>query len=116
MQDWINAFLSWIPYILSGVTLLASGGGIAALVTGLANRLSTKRQNEIEIKKHRMDILVKSMHNYDNNKQLDLKTFDKNKNICSSLSEQERGRIVEIGKTIKKEPFFTILIFMLLVL
>ena len=57
MQDWINAFLSWIPYILSGVTLLASGGGIAALVTGLANRLSTKRQNEIEIKKHRMDIL-----------------------------------------------------------
>jgi hypothetical protein len=61
MQDWINAFLSWIPYILSGVTLLASGGGIAALVTGLANRLSTKRQNEIEIKKHRMDIYL-NMH------------------------------------------------------
>ena len=27
------------------------------MVTGYANRLSTKRQNEIEIKKHRMDIL-----------------------------------------------------------
>jgi len=64
-----------------------------------------------------MDFLVKSMHNYDNNKQLDFKTFDKNKNICLSLSEQDRKRIVEIGvKTIKEEPFFTIIIFMLLVL
>jgi hypothetical protein len=50
MQDWISIFSS-------GLTLLLSGGGIAAVVTGYANRLSTKRQNEIEIKKHRMDIL-----------------------------------------------------------
>ena len=64
-----------------------------------------------------MESLVKSMHNYDKNKQIDLNTFDKNKNICSSLSEQEIERIVEIGvKTIKEEPAFAILIFILLVL
>ena len=34
MQDWISIFSS-------GLALLLSGGGIAAVVTGLANRLST---------------------------------------------------------------------------
>ena len=57
MQEWITILSSWVP-------LLLSGGGIAALVTGLANYLSTKRQNEIEIKKHRMDILSQHVSLY----------------------------------------------------
>ena len=48
----------------SGVLLLLSGGGIAALITGVANGLSKKRQNEIEIKKHRMDILSQHVSLY----------------------------------------------------
>ncbi|HET9805466.1 MAG TPA: hypothetical protein VFP49_01010 [Nitrososphaeraceae archaeon] len=64
-----------------------------------------------------MEILIKSMHNYDKNKQIDLNTFEKGKNYCLSLSKQEIERKVKISvKAIKEEPFFTILIFMLLVL
>ena len=66
---------------------------------------------------NRMEILVKNMHNYDKNKQIDLNTFEKSKNFCLTLNEQEIERIVRISvKAIKEEPFFTILIFMLLVL
>jgi hypothetical protein len=64
-----------------------------------------------------MEILIKSMHNYDNNKQIDWNAFEKGKNFCLSLSEQEIEKMVKISvKTIKNEPFFSILIFMLLVL
>ncbi len=64
-----------------------------------------------------MEILIKGMHNYDNNKQIDLNAFEKRKNFCLSLSEQEIERIVKISvEEIKKEPFFTIIIFILLVL
>ena len=64
-----------------------------------------------------MEVLVNYMSNYDNNKQLDMNTFDEGKNTCLSLSEQEIERIVEISvKAIKEEPVFAILIFMLLVL
>lgn len=45
----------------------------------------------------RMKVLVKSMHNYDNNKQIDLNIFEKSKNICLSLTEQEIERIVKIS-------------------
>ena len=55
MQDWISIL------VLMGSSSL-SGGGITALITILANGLSTKRQNEIEIKKHRMDILSSNMY------------------------------------------------------
>ena len=66
---------------------------------------------------NKMDILVKSMHNYDKKKQIDLNTFEKSKNYCLSLSEQEIERIVKISvKAIKEEPFFATLIFILLVL
>ena len=64
-----------------------------------------------------MEILVKSMHNYDKNKQLDLNSFNKGKDFCLSLNEQEIERMVKISvKAIKNEPFFSILIFMFLVL
>ena len=64
-----------------------------------------------------MEILVKSMHNYDKNKQLDLNSFNKGKEFCLSLNEQEIERMVKISvKAIKNEPFFSILIFMFLVL
>ena len=64
-----------------------------------------------------MEILIKSMHNYDKNKQIDFNTFEKGKNFCLSLSEQEIEKMVKISvKAIKKEPFFSIIIFMLLVL
>ena len=66
---------------------------------------------------NRMESLVKSMHNYDNNKQIDLNIFEKSKNICLSLTEKEIERIVKISvKAVKEEPFFAILIFILLVL
>ena len=59
-----------------------------------------------------MEVLIKSMHNYDKNKQVDLNTYDKGKNFCSSLSGQEIEGIVKISvKAIKKEPFFGILLF-----
>lgn len=66
---------------------------------------------------NRMEILVKSMHTYDKNKQLDLNTFGKSKNFCLSLTEQEIERIVKISvKAIKNELYFSTLIFILLVL
>ena len=66
---------------------------------------------------NRMEILVKSMHNYDKTKQIDLNTFEKSKNFCLSLTEQEINRIVKLSvKTIKATPVFTILFFMFLVL
>ena len=46
------------------VTILVSGGIVAALITVGANELSKKRQNEIEIKKHRMDILSQHISLY----------------------------------------------------
>lgn len=64
-----------------------------------------------------MEILIKSIHNYDNNKQIDLNAFEKGKNFCLSLSEQEIEKMVKNSvKTIKNKPFFSILIFMFLVL
>jgi len=66
---------------------------------------------------NRMESLVKSMHNYDKNKQIDLNTFEKSKNFCLSLTEQEIERIVKISvQAIKEEHCFAILIFILLVL
>lgn len=66
---------------------------------------------------NRMEVHIKSMHNYDKNKHIDLDAFEKNKNFYLSLSEQEIERIVKDSvNAIKKEPFFSILIFMLLVL
>jgi hypothetical protein len=65
----------------------------------------------------RMELLVKSVHNYDKNKQIDVNTFEKGKNFCLSLPEQEIEKMGKISvKAIKKEPFFSIIIFMLLVL
>jgi len=52
MSDWIAILISWLP-------LLFSGGIITAVITYFANRLSAKRQNDIEIKKQRMKILSK---------------------------------------------------------
>jgi hypothetical protein len=66
---------------------------------------------------NRMEILIKSMHNYDKNKQIDLNTFEKSKNFCLPLTEQEIERIVKNSvQAIKKDPFFAIIIFILLAL
>ncbi len=46
------------------VAILISGGIVAALITVGANELSKRRQNEIEIKKHRMDILSRYVSLY----------------------------------------------------
>ena len=46
------------------VTILGIRRIVAALITVGANELSKKRQNEIEIKKHRMDILSQHISLY----------------------------------------------------
>ena len=51
----------WIIIIVSSVL---SGGTATALITIFANWLSKKRQNDIEIKKHRMEILSKHVSLY----------------------------------------------------
>ena len=64
-----------------------------------------------------MKILVKTMHNYDKNEQINFNTFEKSKNFCSLSNQKEIERIVKISVNgIKEEPAFAILIFILLVL
>jgi hypothetical protein len=67
------------------VTILVSGGIVAALITVGANELSKKRQNEIEIKKHRMDILSQHISLYN---RLALYT---NWNISWNLREAKKN-------------------------
>lgn len=52
MEDWFTILKSWLPLLFSGTI-------ITAVITYFANRLSAKRQNDIEIKKQRMEILSK---------------------------------------------------------
>jgi hypothetical protein len=71
----------------------------------------------LPLNENRMETLVNSMCNYDKTKHIDVNTFEKSKNFCLSLTKQEIERIAKISvQAIKKEPFFTILIFILLVL
>jgi hypothetical protein len=46
-----------MPDLFAILISIATGGIATTLITVFANRLSTKRQNEIEMKKHRMEIL-----------------------------------------------------------
>ena len=110
------------------IELLSKPGAMEYIINKLNNYGNTLIDKFLELHlaaffylfpshENRMEILVKSMHNYDKNKQIDLNTFEKSKNFCLSLPEQEIERIVKISvKEIKEEPFFAILIFMLLIL
>jgi hypothetical protein len=54
MQDWTAIIISSV----------LSGGTATALITIFANWLSKRRQNDIEIKKHRMEILSQHVSLY----------------------------------------------------